>query len=1087
MQTSQGNDSIPAPPNLRPAPSSATFKRPPLDGSMSLTEIFDWQAQNSPNHRLFTYTDKEGHVQNITWKEGIAAVYTGARSIRAQMSNVEPCKHAVPIIAIVSSSDTITYCATIMSILRANYIAFPISPRNSPAALAQLIERVGVDHVLVGEPATERLIQEAIAIVKGVGHSSTPSHSRMFFFEELFLPTYQDASVLKTGELPLTLSNRDTVMYLHSSGSMSFPNPMAMTDRKLIQVGLLPSCGEQDLTDKVLALHATPMFHGMGISQLAWTACAGLVLAAFEPIFPATVPTPDNLFEAAHKTSSDIIIAVPSFIEAWARHPVHVRWLAGCTAVLYGGGTLNREAGDDMTAQSVSILNLYGLTEVGTLSMILPAKLENNFDWHYMRFSGLFKEHWRPYGDDLYELVILDGPLCTPSVFNIEVDGVRAYATSDLFTPHPTKPGHWKIHGRVDDQINHSTEEKTNPVPLESLLGQDSRVTSAIMFGQGQFHAGVLVEPKPVYRFDPGDHVKLAQFRNDIWPSIERMNAHAPQHSRVFKEMIIVASPHKPFSYTAKNTPKRQATLRDYAEEVSAAYEALSETTQSNIPAPPHWDISTTTTFVRAVIKTVLTHPVKDGDDLFQYGCDSLQATWIRNALLRGLRDSGDLDTRILPTNFVYDHPTIDGLSAFVLSLAISGMKPDARTDDSAKVGIMADLVVQYSKDLPSPPPEKQDQEKRSKKVVLLTGSTGSLGSHVLSSLIEDSDVQHIHVLIRSLGQSDVVLRQRESFERRGLDPAVILDGKVTLLEGDLANARLGLADSAFESIQGSVTHIMDVAWRVDFNLNITSFQRNLKSMRNLIDIAMRRDAHYIFSSTVAVCRNASSGHEELVAAECALGNGYSESKWVAEQVIASAAASGLRASIVRVGQLSGGCNGSWSTKEWLPSLVQASNVLKKVPEDERLASWIPLNTAGRAFVDLLEAPPGLSLSPNAPEVLHLLHPNPVSWSTFARSLSKRLNASVVPYSDWCQMLEQLARGPDASTLNLNAFVLLDFFRIISTQNDRRDTEAFGMPLLDMEKALGRCRSLKTSGTQALGEEDVQLWVDYWQKEGVLN
>lgn len=35
-----------------------------------------------------------------------------------------------------------------------------------------------------------------------------------------------------------------------------------------------------------------------------------------------------------------------------------------------------------------------------------------------------------------------------------------AYATNDLFIPHPTIPGLWKLVGRKDDQITLSTGEK---------------------------------------------------------------------------------------------------------------------------------------------------------------------------------------------------------------------------------------------------------------------------------------------------------------------------------------------------------------------------------------------------------------------------------------------------------------------------------------------------------------------------------------------------------------------------------------------------------------------------------------------------
>ena len=38
-----------------------------------------------------------------------------------------------------------------------------------------------------------------------------------------------------------------------------------------------------------------------------------------------------------------------------------------------------------------------------------------------------------------------------------------------------------------------------------------------LMFGQGKFQNGVLIEPKPEYKFDSQDAKKLEEFRNKIW------------------------------------------------------------------------------------------------------------------------------------------------------------------------------------------------------------------------------------------------------------------------------------------------------------------------------------------------------------------------------------------------------------------------------------------------------------------------------------------------------------------------------------------------------------------------------------------
>ena len=123
-------------------------------------------------------------------------------------------------------------------------------------------------------------------------------------------------------------------------------------------------------------------------------------------------------------------------------------------------------------------------------------------------------------------------------------------------------------------------------------------------------------------------------------PTVERLNAYAPQHSRLFKEvrtfislpaiqlievivqMIIVASPSKPFVYTAKMTARRQAILKDYDEEINALYDAMEQTSQADVPLPVEWTPSQSLDYVRHIVHKVMTQEVADGVDLFQHGCD---------------------------------------------------------------------------------------------------------------------------------------------------------------------------------------------------------------------------------------------------------------------------------------------------------------------------------------------------------------------------------------------------------------------------------------------------------------------------------
>jgi hypothetical protein len=86
--------------------------------------------------------------------------------------------------------------------------------------------------------------------------------------------------------------------------------------------------------------------------------------------------------------------------------------------------------------------------------------------------------------------------------------------------------------------------------------------------------------------------------------------------------MIMVTSPQKPFTYTAKHTPRRAAIINEYAEEIEALYAAADENSENDLAPPSSWAYSTAKEFVRAVITRVLEHEVGDNDDIFQHGCD---------------------------------------------------------------------------------------------------------------------------------------------------------------------------------------------------------------------------------------------------------------------------------------------------------------------------------------------------------------------------------------------------------------------------------------------------------------------------------
>lgn len=86
--------------------------------------------------------------------------------------------------------------------------------------------------------------------------------------------------------------------------------------------------------------------------------------------------------------------------------------------------------------------------------------------------------------------------------------------------------------------------------------------------------------------------------------------------------MITVASPSKPFTYTAKRTARRAAIINEYAKEIEALYAAADESTQADIQPPTSWTYPRAKEFVQSVITRVLGHDMGEDVDIFQNGCD---------------------------------------------------------------------------------------------------------------------------------------------------------------------------------------------------------------------------------------------------------------------------------------------------------------------------------------------------------------------------------------------------------------------------------------------------------------------------------
>ena len=283
--------------------------------------------------------------------------------------------------------------------------------------------------------------------------------------------------------------------------------------------------------------------------------------------------------------------------------------------------------------------------------------------------------------------------------------------------------------------------------------------------------------------------------------------------------MIMVTKPEKPLEYTAKGTPRRQVCIAAYADEIDALYKRVEESSQIDLPPPRNWTPASVHEFVGDVVRKVMKNSgIKADDDIFLQGCDSLQATWIRNTIIHALRSSSSVNTHDIPSNFVYAHPSISALSAYLSSL-FSGKTADKDADRAAGIARMVALLDKYSAGLERRFPEKAANGHANgyanghangvTEVVLVTGTTGRLGSHLLAQLLQRSDVARVYALNRDASGSEDNLkkRSRDAFKQWSLDESLLDDKRVSFHAVDLAKQNFGLSQSLYDEV-GNVSGI---------------------------------------------------------------------------------------------------------------------------------------------------------------------------------------------------------------------------------------------------------------------------------------
>lgn len=847
----------------------------------------------------------------------------------------------------------------------------------------------------------------------------------------------------------------EPLVVLHTSGSTGPPKVINVTHGLYATLDFHQylATGEQRLNvrewaDRELFI-TLPPFHAAGLNFFAWSVFHGTTLI----LGPADQPPSVNTIERALDLNlAKAGVVAPSILEEFVVDSQALSKIARWSSVSFGGGPLSRAAGDALW-EKTRVHNLLGSTEMNTLPEFVPASKD---EWPYHNFHPSLGIEFRHQQDNLHELVIVRHRRWrTEQAIFWTFPQLHEYCSKDLYERHPSKPKLWAYRGRVDDIIVLSNGEKFCPTEAESVVMGHPDVKSAIILGNNHAQSALLVE-----LFNPameGEHIEAC--RRSVLQLVRQANQTIPQHAQIHTSHVKILPPSQSFLRSPKGEVRRAPTVALLEPVISDLYASVDTETASG----PGFDLnfkdksSLTSSLVDLLSgDTYLGRVVDPETNIFQCGFDSLKATRMLRHIKTSMASQGIQSTSQLTSRSIYQNPSPLDLTTALLNLA--DRHPEAGSDDE-KDSEMSRLLESFSREietLASSPTETQ--------MVILTGSTGSLGSYILDRLARSERVKQVVCLNRAGNGAE---RQAASHSFRGLTGDF---SKVLFLQTDFSKDQLGLEKDTYQELTSRATHIIHNAWPVDFNLSLSSFEPQLAGCLHLLTMARNmpilQDLSFVSSVGVASdwAKRRTTGVPESKIEDLSLagGMGYAQSKLLAELIFAHGSDNlKIPVSICRVGQIAGpvlASKGMWSPREWFPSIVLTCKHLGKIPVDLGALDcmdWIPVDILADAITEALLPSPSPKKTSKT-RYMHFVNPMKAYWSDMAHEISSKLDSSrnleVVTFTDW---LDSLAQASETLTIidDIPAVKLLDFLREMAHHSverasfETKDTTCFSPTL----------------------------------------
>lgn len=831
--------------------------------------------------------------------------------------------------------DDLRYFLFMFGAIKAGYKMLYLSPRNSVAGHVNVLEKANCNtfllasHIHINHVLNCRKMESIIV----------PELDS--FLDETPVPSYPYTKTFSQ-------ARSDPCLVLHTTGSTGLPKPITWKLEILSTYEAwrtVPSIGEYLPTTEIYqqarrVYNAMPLFHTSGINLgITFSLVLGLTT-----VFGSASIVPHAAYadEIQQHTAVDAVAGPPSIFEDLSVDSASLKRLGRLQYVLACGAPLSQSAGDLLSSHTRVVSN-FGATETACLPRLAPAIEDWAYFYWHPTHSGI---EMRESIDGLYELFLVKNEELRDyqGIFST-FPHLSEYSMNDLYSRHPdpTKSFLFRWCGRADDVIVLSNGEKLAPALMEAGLRSSPRVEGAMVVGHGKFQPAALIDIGMSPPIKIQDRYKLIE---ELAPAIDEANRHEPAHGKLDPYHLLFVDPSRPMRYLGQGKIQRHQTYSLYQQDIAYLYEATEYESMGAIHRGPNVDFGddvSLATWLAEIIAQIAPNLTKLGNEdvFFQKDMDSLQV--IR--LVREIRSYANAMSlkqlyEALSPRVVYTNPSINQLVQFLqkkteiakhLTAAESDESAEgsgSETSDSDDLDFMENLLQKYVQRLSLlRRAERLLTPSLQGKTILLTGSTGSLGSYLLSQLINDANVSKIICLDRS---PDSAKMYKQNRLQRGL--SVALSSRVEFHKVDLSLTQLGLDSKTYNRIAASVTHILHCQWPVNFNWTVQLFEPYIAGVENLIELAhvATHTPFFMFISSVAAVGGFTSGpvpETPIRDLNASAPTGYGQSKLIAECLLDEATRIlGLRTAVCRVGIVAGPVakqKGLWNVHEYIPSVSE--------------------------------------------------------------------------------------------------------------------------------------------------------------------